>query len=306
MERFAVFLAFLLLLNPVSAQVMKDIDYDIDLRDDGTSVVKLHLLFTEDLKEVNVPLDFEIYDIKVEGGTCDIKVANLLFCRPPSEHMVGLVAMNITFNTEQITEVNQNISSFYLDIPILWETENVDIYLMLPFRTALPDDNVRPISPPGGVIGSDGRRVTVTWNVKDKAVGDVIPLRVRYEFITPIENIVNMIAGYWIVAISIAVLILGFFIYRKVGGTGEAVYSVLTEPERMVIELISKEPNGEMDQRKLVKVSGFSKAKVSRTVNSLVSRGIVHSIRLGRKNKVVLKKGLLGMKYRGAKNLSQV
>ncbi|MEM2174689.1 MAG: winged helix-turn-helix transcriptional regulator, partial [Candidatus Micrarchaeia archaeon] len=66
--------------------------------------------------------------------------------------------------------------------------------------------------------------------------------------------------------------------------------SVLNEAERIIVEILQNQPGEEIDQNKLVTISGFSKAKVSRIIKSLEERGVVESIRYGRKNKIILKK----------------
>lgn len=292
MKRFIFILIFLISISPVSAQVMKSVLYDIELNDDQTADMHLFFEFTDEIKEVKIPLDFEIADIETNGGTCTVENQgiSLLSCRPPSKFMVGVIRIDTKFKTEKIIQTNNNVSYFHLDVPILWETENVQVNVRLPFRTALIDNELQPLSPSGASIGSDGRRVSLHWDIDGQSFGDVVPVRVRYEFITPIENIVQIIGGYWFILIFVIVIVSVILIFRKKDKSSEGIYSVLNEPERLVVDVISSEPKNEIDQRKLVKISGFSKAKVSRTVNSLVSRGIVESKRIGRKNKLILKK----------------
>jgi uncharacterized membrane protein len=56
----------------------------------------------------------------------------------------------------------------------------------------------------------------------------------------------------------------------------------------MIVDIIKKENKEEVDQRRIVGESGFSKAKVSRIIQSLEERGVVESERIGRKNKIRL------------------
>ena len=90
---------------------------------------------------------------------------------------------------------------------------------------------------------------------------------------------------------SIIVLIIGLFlIYKKLPKRAELVLSVLNEGERMIVDIIRKEGIEKVDQRKIVGLSGFSKAKVSRIIQGLQGRGVVDVERTGRKNRVSLKK----------------
>jgi len=70
----------------------------------------------------------------------------------------------------------------------------------------------------------------------------------------------------------------------------ELILSVLNEAERIVIDIVRKQGKDKVDQRKIVAQSGFSKAKVSRIIQSLESRGVVSVEKMGRKNRITLRK----------------
>ena len=60
--------------------------------------------------------------------------------------------------------------------------------------------------------------------------------------------------------------------------------------ERIIVNIIQEQDESDVDQRKLVRKSGFSKAKVSRILLSLEERGVISRVRIGRKKKVILEK----------------
>ena len=164
------------------------------------------------------------------------------------------------------------------------------------FKVKLPDgvyiaesDQVSlPVSPSGAERGIEGRRVTESWGYNNKDTGDLIPIRIYYEGspIKPVESFVYR----WLFVFVLVFVVVIFFVYRSMSRKSEIILSVLNEAERIVIDIIRKEGENKVDQRKIVTQSGFSKAKVTRIIQSLEARGVVSVKRLGRKNRVSLKK----------------
>jgi uncharacterized membrane protein len=129
----------------------------------------------------------------------------------------------------------------------------------------------------------------IKWEFYNKNPGDLIPIRAYYESLFPPSIIEHF--DYRFILIPISILVVGLiFIYRKLPKKTELVLSVLNEGERMIIDVIRKEGKEKVDQRKIVSLSGFSKAKVSRILKSLQERGVVDLERVGRKNRVSLRK----------------
>ncbi|MBI4896125.1 MAG: hypothetical protein HY832_01095 [Candidatus Aenigmarchaeota archaeon] len=67
---------------------------------------------------------------------------------------------------------------------------------------------------------------------------------------------------------------------------------ILTEHERKVLEIVIRDKK--VDQRKVVKETDFSKAKVSRIVQDLLLRGVLEKVRKGRTNILTLKTAKIG------------
>jgi len=295
MKRFIIILIFNLLLIPtVFAQVMRQLNTTIDIQKDGLCNAEIIFRFTDEIKEINFPFTGKIEDLNVENGECVIKedINKILQCKPPSRFMVGTIIIKTKFNWDGLVEKRGNISYFSLDIPILWNTDKVSVIIKLPDKTLLAEKAILPISPSRYDIGSDGRRILASWSLKNKNPGDVIPIRIYYESVSPVlpefidENLV-----YILIFILILIVIVGtLFIFRKVSKKSELVLSVLNENERLVVDIIRKEKKKQVDQRRIVNLSGFSKAKVSRIIQNLQERGVVESERRGRRNKITLKK----------------
>jgi len=262
----------------------------MDIQDDRTIDTEIFFKFTDKIKEVKLPVSGEVYDIETKNGKCTIEkgLKNFLICKPPSPFMVGEIRIDTKFKMRRIIEQRGNISFFYFDIPILWDTDSVDVIVKLPVGMALIDNPLLPLSPSGADVGSDGRRIVLKWHFENQRPGDLIPIRVHYESLG--IDVVERFGYKWI-GLFLFVLIVGmWFIYNKIEERSSLVLSVLNEGERIVVDIIRKSGKKRMDQRRIVDLSGFSKAKVSRIIQSLEERGIVTVERFGRSNKITLKK----------------
>ena len=281
MKRFIL----LFLLIPISSAQIYEFDAYIDLNEKNEAFVTYTFSFNPKIKEISIPLYYNIKDLKSDGGLCNVvsDYQNFLHCKQVSEKL------NVSFVTTNIITVQKNLKVLSLDIPITIETLKTNIRLELPYGNGLSDKVIVPASPPITEIGTDGRKIFILWEIPNKIADDIIPLRVYYE---RIDNNSSLEKYYTIIIIS-SVLIVSVFavLYvRVLKKKPELVLSVLNEAERIVVEILQQQPEQEVDQRKIVTLSGFSKAKVSRIIKSLEERGVVEAERKGRKNKVKLKK----------------
>lgn len=293
MKRFIPLLVLCLFIPTVSARVMYQFNTTVDIHEDGLSDFEFSFKFSDDIKEVEIPFSGGISNLIAEEGKCEIRetVGNVIHCEPPSPFMVGAIKIKTTFKASGLVEKRGNISYLSFDIPILWDTDDISVLVKLPKNTALAEKVLLPISPSGADIRSDGRRLITRWSFQDKTTGDLIPIRIYYEPISP-----RPLQQYyeWIIVIVIVIIIGMALIYRRISKRSELIFSVLNENEKMIVDIIKNEGKKPVDQRKVVSLSGYSKAKVSRIVQSLTERGIVNVERIGRKNKITLKKKFTG------------
>jgi uncharacterized membrane protein len=280
------------LLSNVSAQVMYQLNVTTDILDDTTTHTKINFQFSEGMSEINFPFSGEIKDLKVTNGKCSIKeeeIRKIIHCEPPSKFIVGRATIKTEFMQTGLIQKSGNVSYFSFDIPILWPTDKVFVDVALPYGSVITGKVIIPVSPSEGNIGSDGQRIITSWDFIEKAPGDIIPIRIYYESFSPAGK-TDYLRYRWLIVIFLIMLASFIFIYKKFSKKSELVLSVLNEGERMVVNIIKKEGKNEVDQRKIVAQVGFSKAKVSRIVQSLVGRGIVDVERVGKRNKITLKK----------------
>jgi len=293
MKRFISILLFSLLLIPTaSAQIMRQLNVSVDVNDDAWNDVRISFRFTEEIKEIIFPFEAEIKDIKTQYGECFVtqKVERALHCRPPSPFMIGEVTVTTNFKAKGLTERHGNITLFSFDIPILWDTDRISIKVKLPDSVFITEEDhvPLPISPSGAEKGIEGRRITASWGFSNKNAGDLIPIRIYYEGLPP--TLIETFIYRWLFVFILIFIVVIFFIYRSTSKKSELILSVLNEAERVVVDIIRKQGKDKVDQRKIVTRSGFSKAKVSRIVKSLESRGVVSVEKIGRKNRISLKK----------------
>jgi len=293
MKRFMLFISLSLLLLPtVSAQVVRQLDISVDVEDDVWNDVEISFRFTEEIKEIIFPFEGEVKDIKTQYGECFVtkKIEKALHCRPPSPFMIGEVTIITNFKAKGLTERHENITLFSFDIPILWDTDRISVKIKLPGSVFIAEEDQvpLPISPSGVEKRIEGRKITASWVFKDKTAGDLIPIRIYYEGL-PVGSIESFVYR-WLFAFVLVFVVAIFFIYRAMFKKSEFILSVLNEAERMVVDIIRKQGKDKVDQRKIVAQSGFSKAKVSRIIQSLESRGVISVKKIGRKNRVSLRK----------------
>jgi len=170
---------------------------------------------------------------------------------------------------------------------------NVTLFLNEGFGVD-PED----VFPKGSNLMTNGRSISLQWHFDALSEGEDIALFVKFEDLAGSSD--------WIIFGEIfIVFILGFFFFvyfwrRKVKNkivkkiikkrAVQDYTSYLIESEKTVVEELRKAEKNEIWQKQLQLATGFSKAKMSRVVRNLESRGIIEKITLGNTNKIKLKK----------------
>lgn len=292
MKRFIIFLVVLLFgLSTVSAQLIKEMNSNIDIYEKNKARIEIQFRITDKINQIDIPIEGMITDLTSENANCFIlsDIQQVIECKPLTTFK-GESNLTVSFSTNDLIKTDKNVTSFTFDLPIMWKTDRVSIIARLPLGMALSDKIMIPVSPSNSEIGSDGRRIFVKWQFAYLESDDIIPIRIYYENInSPDLQKTNPMIIIFLAVLLSAVFILYMRIIRKRSNSG-LVLSVLNEGERIIVEIIQNQQEDDVDQRKIVALSGFSKAKVSRIIQSLEQRGVVESNRTGRKNKIVLKK----------------
>ena len=141
--------------------------------------------------------------------------------------------------------------------------------------------NPEEIFPTGYVSSSDGQTISFTWSYSNVTKGKV------FAFFVSIEDKNNNLNYLWIFLILI-ILIGGFFIFRYLRSKKD-VNRYLLDEEKKVIQLLKQAEGKSLWQKNIQSSLGCSKAKVSRLIRNLDSRGLIEKIPIGNTNKIRLK-----------------
>lgn len=289
MRTFFVVVICLILVSPVLGKNIKEVNATLNI--DGEFVYShIAVKFSSDIGKVTFPFKYDILGFQFEGAKCYLEknINNIIVCEPSNPFLVGQVIANFSFYVKGTITQYEKIRQMSFDLPISRAVDSVNVIVRVPESSLLVNTGEMPIYPTDFDMETDGRRIILIWNFIYRKAGDTISLRVNYE--EPAVK-VNQKFPYWIFAVLFLVLLLGIaMIYVKISKKSSLLLSVLNEPEKIVVNYLSKEGGKNVDQRKIVQESGFSKAKVTRILQSLEARGIVTMERVGRKNKINLKK----------------
>lgn len=154
------------------------------------------------------------------------------------------------------------------------------------------------VTPKPTRVDSDGRRVILTWELKDP-----IPAELReFKAVIFFERFgdyryVRYILLFILVAIGL------FYAYRYLREEGISVedyldrqkylyekIDILKEDEQAILKLIIEKDG--IDQRDIQRQTDFSKTKVSKILSELEKRGTIRKEQVGRRNKIYLAKKL--------------
>ena len=206
-----------------------------------------------------------------------------------------LIKINSTenFSISYITQsmIDKSGSQHYF-VSRNYLSNNQNVKLVLPESAVLSENGL--LFPEPDEISSDGRSVILTWeNYNEKQIV------VDYEFLKNKNFIYYLMFGFLIL------VFLAYFLFerkkhkeklKKIKTTKkkakpkiEAIEEHLMESEKAVISKLKKADKSQLWQKQLQTSIGFSKAKLSRVIRNLESRGLIQKIPYGNTNKIKLK-----------------
>lgn len=137
------------------------------------------------------------------------------------------------------------------------------------------------IFPVGYTILSDGQTISFVWTYYNVSRDS------DFAFFVSLIDKKNNVNYVWIYVILVVIVVLIGFIYfknkRKEGN------KYLLDEEKRVIQLLKQADGHGMWQKNIQSSLGFSKAKLSRMIRNLESRGLIEKIPMGNTNKIRLK-----------------
>jgi uncharacterized membrane protein len=255
---------------------------EVDIIDRKAIATSL-ITFIEALEdfELLIPARIKLVEMS-EWMNCEVKVgeATLLKCKL---NLTMTKTITFKYETEDFTKSIDHELLFDGDFTLGQHAKTVIVYVRLKEGIVLASEP--KIFPTDVVIGSDGRRIMLFWRLKD--VGPETPLRFKLLY-EPLEAPTFWQLHFILTLTVLAVTIMGFALYWF-KRSKYLMLSMLKEDEQKVVDVLLKE-KGVARQRKVVRETGMSKAKVSRVVKALAERGMLEVQRIGRTNRLKLKK----------------
>jgi uncharacterized membrane protein len=264
--KIALILAFFMLMPLASAQSIKDFNIEIQISGQKTLVnysietdmPQIQLILPEDAKIIEISANYTQENNEILADIQGNKLA-------------------LSYETEEFIEASKYFTADF-QIP---ETENLAIRLILPEQATIEK------AYPSPELTSDGRHIILDW--KSQNTND-FPVFVVYNEKT--SNLALILAIIAIILIAIPLIIILAKkrkpkIKAKVKKPKEAKEIHLLESENAVIKALKE---GIVWQKQIQLKTGFSKAKLSRTIRNLEARKLVKRIPLGNTNKIKLLK----------------
>lgn len=249
----------------------------------NTSVPSINYILRYPVSDLTITSEYAIAD-------CEKRITDItnVSCTFLDHEEYENMKIELSFRTDRLVEKMDDFLTFEQFVPIGHETRSFFHMVYLPSSATLSSENLEDsVSPATGKTLSDGKHIMVYWDKEGLEKGEDLYFSVIY---TVPENG----NGYeFLLMFGIAVVIifsLGF-IYLKTthrSRSMKVIMPLLKGDERVVVDILKKH-GGSAKQRRIVRESDFSKAKVSRIVAGLKERGIVGVEILGRTNRVTLK-----------------
>jgi predicted transcriptional regulator len=288
---FIVFISFVLFSSTVNAVNLNNWNIDISINEDKSTDWTVTLEYEENVAKSDYFILADVTNIEVFADNLPIecsvstKIGTTIIC-----DKIYAKKIVYKFKIQNFIESVQNLFIFKYRFSITQLTDKFSLVVRLPLGTAIVEKNkiegtgLRRFEPAWGREGSDGRRIYVEWIIHDPKLGETFDASVIYERIIVIDQ-PSFIYSIAIIIIAVIIAIIYFIKFRR---TIEDILLVLTENERKIMEIIFKEKT--VDQRKIVKETDFSKAKVSRIIHDLIKRGLIEKRQKGRTNIIKLKR----------------
>lgn len=290
-----IFLVLMIVPQTVLAQSLSYFETDIDTEWNKLDF-KIVMIFEELPKEFSYPIFYPIKDFEASANFENYK------CRLSEKDWGSEIhcdfskisgrgkTLKFNYKSEELIEKikDKKMVDFGIRIPfkakkaLVRTTLNKGLILMEENETS----SLVPYTPRNGTKGSDGRHIYVYWVKENIPRGEDFDISLIYEKVGPTQQRDNTFLFLLTGSIFLIVLLIGLAMKGK---EEKFELSILKEDERKIFELIRKY-GGNCKQKRLVKETDYSKAKISRMVRNLKERDLIEVERLGRTNRIKIKK----------------
>jgi uncharacterized membrane protein len=204
--------------------------------------------------------------------TCDMKAADR-------------TDITVTYSSDESVNKRDSYLLFADSFKLTEDIKTLNVLVKLPEATGLKEPIESSYTPSDALIGSDGRRLVINWLRNNLPAGETFDVSIAFEptgAVIPSEFPIEYVIV--IIVISFSAFALFYQFYYKNRGV-KLIFPVLKKDEKIIFNSIMKNGSG-VNQKVIVKDSGYSKAKVSKVLKSLSERGLIKLERIGRSNKV--------------------
>jgi predicted transcriptional regulator len=290
MKSIFVLLFLILLSVPCFSKELYQYGVTAEIFENNTVNYKLTLIFVNNTDQTFIFPLTSSSNIKVESvADCSVQSGMLetsILCNLKASNRTVVV---ISYDSDKKISKKDSYFLFEDSFKINSDADTASFLIKLPEGTGLKEPIENSYSPAGALIGSDGRRTIINWIENDLKKGETFDVSIAYEKIG--EVVVSEIPAQLIFIIIILIVagsIIFYQFYWK-NKNVEIILPILKKDEKKIFDTIMKHGSG-VNQKIIVNESGYSKAKVSKVLKSLVERGILKLERIGRKNKVHIEK----------------
>jgi uncharacterized membrane protein len=265
------------------------------ISDDMSARTVLTIKFSEPVNNSSFTLNHRISNLTASTN------ADAVQCRLAEESRIacdftGMTKakniLTLAFSTKESFDQSHNEFNFSSDYGISIPAKEAFVMIKIPKNSVLSKEPAnQSYFPNDGKILTDGKYIMVYWQRQNVTSQDSLAFSVSYL----IPSLQLAYSNMLIIAVAGIVIMsmIGVAVYLRRGyGSGasmEVLTSVLNTDEKRVVDILTKH-GGKSGQKVIVRESDFSKAKVSRLVKNLKSRGVVEIEPIsGRENRIILK-----------------
>lgn len=224
--------------------------------------------------QFELPLDAEAIDIYIDGkkqNISDISRAKIL-------QLSASRSIKISYVTEKFVEQGKK-NYFLTDISFPLNVNSLDIELILPTGAVL--DAPSSAWPAPSQITSDGQHIILNWEGTNLKKDSSFAIFVIFRK----SSTLNWLNWFFLAIGIVAIFAVAFFFFISRKKVKKEIDKHLLDSERMIISCLRK-AKGELWQKQLQIKTGFSKAKLSRTIRNLETRGLIKKLPYGNTNKI--------------------
>jgi hypothetical protein len=289
-QLLAAFVILSVFISPAHAAVISTWSVGVELLEDGSADWTIDVVYKENINTADYWVLGNVQNLMttVDGVPAQCSVAKAEIGSSITCSDINGSDVRYEFATPNVVSKIGEFLTFSRNFPIAGLIDHFTLRVSLPRGAVLASaerlqsTGLTPFSPSYGKEGTDGQHIFVTWELHNPKLGENLNAEVLYEyiFITPAFP---YILGAFAIIVALGLSVLYLYRFRR---KPEHLLLALEPGERGVMEVVIKHKS--VNQRDVVRATGFSKAKVSRIIQSLADRRLIEAIPKGRTREIRL------------------